>query len=960
MAADSASLLERTGELAALGQALDTTLAGAGRLVVIEGEAGIGKSRLLATLRGLGGRGGCTVLFARGSELEQDITFGVIRQLFEAELAGADAAQRRRWLDGPAAGSTVAMTGPPPTGGTGDFSVLHALYWLTANLSQDATVLLAVDDIHWADAPSLRFLAYLAGRLSELPVLLAVTVRSGAADTEPLLGHLVTDPDRLHQTPLPLTPAAVATLVASRLGGDAATDALFSTACHAATGGNPLLLTELLSIAAAEGWQPTAANAERVLEVGARAVTRHVSLSLSRLSADATALARAVAVLGEDCWLEHAAVLASLSRPAAATAAGALHNAGLVDPTSGPGSTPPQLRYRHPLIRAAVYHGLPLDELMNGHARAADVLAADGGYDPEAVAAHLLPIGATGRPEHLDALLAAAERAQARGAADTALAHLRRCLAEPMSSALRVDLLVRAGTVALLVDVERATGYLQQALAVVDGAEQRGWISSGLGVAWLAMQNYDRARLVWDEALAALTETDGELGTTLRGQLLSLALVVPGDAGAAAHAGRLGHVGERGDVASRGVAGLLSCLNGYAGDRAGVALAAHAIETDVLVNHGRWQELACAWNCLVAADDPRVAQSLDAAVAAAHRNGATNLLIGALTYRLLWSVRRGELADAVTDGREGARLTDISNMRIARPHIGPWLALALLEQGGIDEATAAMAWVDRRQPTVGSARHYYQLTLAQLLAAQGHHIEALGAAMTAGDDFASHNGSNPAVLPWRSQAALSLHALGDHRDAQQHAVSELALATEWGAPTAVGRAHRIAGLVHSGPTSLSHLQTAVTVLTGSHGRLELAKAQVDLGAALRRAGQRSAALRQLRDGAALAQRCGAGPVLRLAHAEIRTAGAKPRRDRTGGGSAALTESEHRVATLAAQGHANKFIAQQLYITTKTVEVHLGNVYRKLGTTRRELTPERLGRSTADTARSAVRDRRATG
>lgn len=137
------------------------------------------------------------------------------------------------------------------------------------------------------------------------------------------------------------------------------------------------------------------------------------------------------------------------------------------------------------------------------------------------------------------------------------------------------------------------------------------------------------------------------------------------------------------------------------------------------------------------------------------------------------------------------------------------------------------------------------------------------------------------------------------------------------------------------------LRQAVTTLESSPARLEHAKALVALGRRLRLAGDRSDALNHVRLAADLADRCGAAPLLVLANAEIRACGAKTRRSGQAGDVVELTGGERRVALLAAQGHRNTDIAQQLFVTTKTVEVHLGNVYRKLGVTRRELTTDLL-------------------
>ncbi|MGW3137758.1 helix-turn-helix transcriptional regulator [Streptomyces sp. NPDC001139] len=152
----------------------------------------------------------------------------------------------------------------------------------------------------------------------------------------------------------------------------------------------------------------------------------------------------------------------------------------------------------------------------------------------------------------------------------------------------------------------------------------------------------------------------------------------------------------------------------------------------------------------------------------------------------------------------------------------------------------------------------------------------------------------------------------------------------------MGRALRVNGLLHRGDQQLDLLRQAVTVLDGSLARLEHAKALADLGAALRRTGHPAAARESLRQAVDLATQCGATPLAEIARTELAAAGARPRRTALAGPDA-LTPSEKRIAQLAATGATNRQIAQQLYVTPKTVEVHLSAAYRKLDiTTRRDL------------------------
>ena len=162
-------LLERGGELARIEQAVDALRRGHGGVLVIQGAAGIGKSSLLRAFCEHSAIHQVHTLTARASELERDFGFGVVRQLLERRVIRAAESERAELLAG-----ASALAGPVlGLGGTvGDsFAALHGLYWLVANLTIGAPLVLAVDDLQWVDEPSSRWLVYLCHRLEGLPVL---------------------------------------------------------------------------------------------------------------------------------------------------------------------------------------------------------------------------------------------------------------------------------------------------------------------------------------------------------------------------------------------------------------------------------------------------------------------------------------------------------------------------------------------------------------------------------------------------------------------------------------------------------------------------------------------------------------------------------------------------------------------------------------------------------------------
>ena len=329
---------------------------GSGRLAVIEGPAGIGKTRLLEAVRTNAAARHMQVLGARGSDLECEIAFGVVRQLFERRVARAGPEEELL-------GGVAAHTAPlfavqsgarfdAETGPVASTSALtHGLYWLVANLAELKPLVVTVDDAQWADVASLHFLHYLATRLSELSVFVALAVKPVVSTAGmQLITRMAAEPAATVVLPRVLSSGATGALVRSLLSADA--DERFCHACHVVSGGNPLLLRELSVALSEEGVTGTAADAARVERLVPGAVTRHVLVRLARLPDSAASLVRAAAVLGSGAELRHAAALAGLDE---STAAAALDGLVAVDILAA--GRP--LEFVHPLLREVLYTSWP-------------------------------------------------------------------------------------------------------------------------------------------------------------------------------------------------------------------------------------------------------------------------------------------------------------------------------------------------------------------------------------------------------------------------------------------------------------------------------------------------------------------------------------------------------------------------------------------------------------------------
>jgi DNA-binding CsgD family transcriptional regulator len=926
-------LRERRTELEAMAEAVRAACRDEGNAILVEGAAGIGKTALLAAASHDGAQAGMTVLSARAGDLERDFAWGVVRQLFDAQIARAPAARRAELLRaaaglaGPALG--LEATGDEPA--EASFSTLHGLYWLTVNLAERGPVALVVDDLHWADSPSLRFLAYLTPRLAGLPVLLVAALRPPG--TEPgtdgeLLERLAAEPAAMRLRPRPLSRAACAELVQARFADQAAEE--LCVASHELSGGNPFLLRELVAELADEGIAPDADAVDHLRRMTPAAISRMVLLRLARLSGGAIALARAVAMLGTEAELRRARALADLGPTEAADAAVALIRSGILTGED-------VLVFVHPLVRSAVYEDLTGPERSRWHRRAAQLL--DEQDAPLGrLAAHLLASAPDGDPWTVERLRAGAAEARADGAPEVAADYLRRALAEPPSDAVRRDVLFELGNVEAGQDLAAACRHLEKALAASDGGRQRAAGALALGEALALCGRLGEAIDVLVGGIAELCEDPSELRAPLEAALLGAARWEPS-------AQRLRHdlVETIERRAARGAA-LGRQLHG----QLAVEAAARGVERDAAVRHARealagFEELSNAGASIV----PEAALVLAFADHADEARTAADAWL-ALTRRRVWplgaalgsttaalaALYRGSVSEAVANAR-GA-VGPSAEIRLA-PISVAFLVEALIERGEIALALRELSdrGLDGELPD-GWAPTPLLLARGRLHAAAGDHDAAIRDLLAAGERAEAWGISNPAMYPWRSSGAVSLAIVGRRDEAAELAHAEVELACRWGAPRAIGVALRACGVVDGTDRGLELLHAAAAGLERAPAPLEHARALTDLGAGLRRAGRRAEARDHLRRGLDIAHRLGGIAVAERARQELAIAGARPRRDALRGRDA-LTPSELRVAQLAADGQTNRQIAEALFVTLRTVETHLTSTYAKLGIeSRREL------------------------
>ena len=921
-------LVERERELEALGGLLDALAEGRARMALIEGPAGIGKSRLLAEARRAAEERGIPSLGSRGSELEREFPFGVVRQLIEPALMARP--NRTELFEG-AAEIASAVFDPPEAGalaGDASFAVLHGLYWLTLDLVGNKPLLLTIDDLHWCDRPSLRMLAYIVRRLEGIPLLIVATLRTTEPGTDPaLLAEIAQDQMTDRIQPGPLSPRAMPGLIERRLGAEP--DAAFAAACHEATGGNPLLLDELLKGLAAEGIEPNAQHVSVVRDLGPRAVSRAVLLRLARLSDADVAVARAMAVLGEGAELSEIAALAELDERAAAKATGELDRVEILRPD------PPG--FVHPLVRDAVYNDLPPAQRELEHNRAARLLH-EAGASPERIAAHFLRVPPVGEEWIADLLVEAGRAAAEKGGAENAVAYLKRALEEPMSPQKRTEVVYNLGQREMDVRGDEAVPHLREAYEGLTEAEERGWAGYALARTLMFTRQEVEAAELARRVIAELPEGHDDLARAL--EAIELQTVFFGRPAAEELLRRT--MPYRDGIPGDGPGTkMLSAVTAYTWANAGgdaersAALAREALAGNTLFSIDNGLFWVTAVVVLIYADGGDTDGIWEEARVVAHRRGSLFTVLTIDLWRGFDLLRRGDLAQAqesIEAGLEEMILWSGSEAGMVIEWPTAFLGEIHVERGNLDAAEEVL---DRGDPSdrTGDGPNFWRKSKIELLLARGRAEEALALC----DAYQSKLGTmnNPGPAPWRTLRADVLDRLDRTEEAIALATEEVEVARAWGGRQAIGRALRVLGTLER-ETGIDHLREAAETLETSTARLEHAKALLALGIALRLVRQPTEAREPLRRALEIGSACSADTLVERARGELRAAGVRPRREALGGVES-LTPSERRVAGMAAEELTNREIAQALFVTPKTVEVHLSNAYRKLDIrSRREL------------------------
>lgn len=717
-----------------------------------------------------------------------------------------------------------------------------------------------------------------------------------------------------------LSAAAVAELVRRELGREAHDD--FCAACYAVTGGNPLFVRELLRVLIADEVRPDAERAAAVAAAGPGAIRWYVAARLRRQAPEVRAVARAVAILGDEMALPVVAEQARLTLPDAAAAAHLLTQQGIFERADPPAFT-------HAVVGDVARSLIPAGERSAEHDRAASVLR-QAGRPVTQIASHLLRTAPAGVPDRVESLTAAASQAFRHGSPENAAVFLDRARAEPPAPALRAEISRQLGNCrAHHLAITEAGTHLRDALALAQDSRQRALCAYSLARFRNACGEPGEAIPLLVRALDELAdagepawalEVEGELIGMARADLGGRAVLLRHMDSFARRAGRPDAVLD----SQRSVEALL------AGRPTGEALelARSALAGEVLTPErcGLW----AAVNTLMMTDhldeaERRMLRALDTAI-----DRGLLFPMGIIRgYLARIALLRGDLTQAAEHVELGTAAAPAPN--IGLPLLESTAVHLHIEQGRTAEAEAVLdgGVLSGDRPPHASVHLWLLEARTRLRLLRGEHAAALADAILCGQSHARWGAGGIWDVPWRLLAADAHRLAGKPAEATALVEEQLRLARELAIPRHVAIALRAMAKLVDPTHQHQRLAEAVDLLRRGQGRLELARALAELGELELRGGARSTARATVRRAAELALECHALELAERLRSGLAQAGGRPPRLRVTG-VPALTPSERRVARLATEALTNREIAERLFVSEKTVEAHLSRVFRKLG------------------------------
>ena len=944
-------LVGRDRELNALDRLLRETCGGSSCFVVVNGEPGIGKTSLVAELGRRGEAAGCLVLQGSATEFERDFPFGLIVDALDAYLGSLDARSFDRLaaeelgelaLVFPALRSLRPASALPSTAAE-RFRTHHAMRELIERIAAPRPLVLTLDDVQWSDGASLEFVGHLLRRPPDAAVMLAATIRSGRSPAR--ITAAIEDAVRtgkVKQLELgPLDRDEAGWLVGAIASS-------YLVVLFGESGGNPFYLLQLARAAAASP-KPALSGPDwtDAREVPA-AIRAAIAAELDRLPPRARAFAQAAAVAGDPFELELAIATAAMSEPDALAALDEL----VAREVLGSGDVPRQFRFRHPLVRNAIYATCPPGTRLVCHERAAAALAAQGA--PAVGRAHHVVHSARQGDAGAARLLREAGLEVSQRAPTSAAVWLEaaaRILPSSTPAAERLELL------AALADVYATTGRLEDSRTVLlsaasltahEDVSTRVRLTSGCAKIELLLGRREQAQARLLEALDEVSESDREVGARLMVELASSAF----------HGADIDGIR---DWASRALDIACTCedrgLTVGALSRLALAEASggpvseaqtHCSEAVALVDAMPDEELAGELDALadLCGAEYQLQRFLGVeaharrGLALARASGRGDLFpwLSLTLSGVLFSTGRLVAARELLDGLvEAARLSD-NKVGLASALVNS--AAVSLVAGDVEDAMEAaqeaVALTRGMTPSVVAAWAGGFLGAAMLEMGQPERAAATLTAAGGGNDLRLIPGAfRVSFLEILTRAWL---ASGRRVEAGRtvEMAEQLARQFELGLSTAGAELARAAVALEAGDARLA---AASSLAAAEHADAVGARVMVGVsrllaGRALAALGQTEEAVSELERAAAVLERCGARRHFAAAEQELRRLGVplhrrSPRGTPEGVGVASLTGRELEIARLVLDRRTNPEIAAELFLSIKTVETHLRNIFRKL-------------------------------
>jgi DNA-binding NarL/FixJ family response regulator len=889
----------REPELSRLTSLFPVALGGTAASAVLVGEFGMGKSATLRAAAALAADAGFAVAIATGSRLESHLPGGLARQLAGAlDDLVADPASPR-----PRTPHATEQCGP-----AAESEALERFFGLVRHAAEQGPLFLGIDNVHLADAWSMRCLAYIRHRVLDLPVLIILTA---------LTGH----PPHAEVALLEMAGCTPASITLNGLGDAAAAEILglapgeLASACREASGGNPYLLHAL---------RPRLLPGADPHELGSSLIGQVLHTRMHEFP-HAPAILHAAAILGEDAGFDLLARLAGIDELEALPAIDTMVRLHVLSNSNQPALT-------YSFVRNSVLKDMPQTTRAVSHARAAKLLS-ETGAPIERVAAHLLEATAIRIPWGVDVLRMSARNAVFAGHAELASRLLRRALDERLTSGRRVAVLMQLAHAEFQLDPPAAAVRVREAVDNIGNRDTAAFIATAMLLSLCGGQD---ARLAISAAGQIAARLDAG-GPDAVWSLLCMTYLA--EAGS-----RLGPPPEFRDFEeqwtpltdeaarrSRSALLALDAVRSGASAQDAVAHFADALTGDDgdLFEQHYFFTLATA----VLADEPAHVDRLCRVLDVEREPWDVHIPQGALPTlaRGISLQASGDLQRASVHFESLLRRVDERGATTTCP-VGVLCAAKLVECWvDLGRFEAATSLLDRMDfvASQGLFTHTYLLyARGRLRVATGYTRFGFEDLLSCGRRLAHHGMRFPGFVPWRAHAARAALALGQADDAARLAEEDSTAAVRWGAARPLGTALTTLGLVREDDEAERSLTKAITALRSSPARLQLATALTELGTLHARHGQSEKAIETLREAVELSEHCGARPLARRAAEELRSArrALTPAKDNEHG----LTRQENRIAVMAAQGLTNREIATALHLTRRTVELHLSGAYRKLG------------------------------